>query len=158
MPNGKTIKATYTVDLPFPTLSIRAQTAHVLWQLTTNLLVSVPKLAEAGYTTVFHPGIIGVMIHKPNSLDIHMCKKAILRGWRDCSGLWRLNSPKKNTYEDLIKAKTLCNKHAGNVYSVPSISQSVKFLHTAKYQKWTLQHMARNNCKSSLPIFPQGIC
>ncbi len=131
LPYGKTIKATHTVDLPFPTLSIKAQTAHVLLQLTTNSLVSVPKLAEAGYTTVFHPENIGVTIHEPNSLDIHMHKKAILQGWRDRSGLWRLNSPKKNTVEDLIKAKTPCNEHAGNVYRLPSISQSVKFLHAA---------------------------
>jgi hypothetical protein len=41
--------------------------------------VSIPKLADAGYTTVFYPGNLGVTIHSK--------RKPVLQGWRDENGL-----------------------------------------------------------------------
>jgi hypothetical protein len=63
LPNGESIQATHTVKLPFEQLSIGARHTHVLPHLTTHSLVSVPKLADTGYTMVFHPGNLGVTIH-----------------------------------------------------------------------------------------------
>jgi hypothetical protein len=60
LPNGEKIKASHMVHLPFNTLSNATRTAHVLPNLRTNLLISVPKLADAGYTTIFHPHGEGV--------------------------------------------------------------------------------------------------
>ena len=87
LPNGESIKATHTVDLPFEQLSLGARHAHVLPHLTTHSLVSIPKLADAGYRTVFHPGNLGVTIHSK--------RKPVLQGWRDENGLWKLgyNNP-----------------------------------------------------------------
>ena len=76
LPNGQTIKASHTVNLPFPALHPKCRTAHVLPSLTTNSLVSVPKLADAGYTTVFHPGDQGVTIHEGNNWS-----PVVLQGW-----------------------------------------------------------------------------
>jgi hypothetical protein len=70
LPNGSTIAATHTVNLPFTALSNAAQKAHVLPGLTTNSLVSVPKLADAGYTTIFHSGNKGVTIHDDCNVTI----------------------------------------------------------------------------------------
>jgi hypothetical protein len=63
LPNGESIKATHTVDLPFEHLSLGARQAHVLPHLTMHSLFSIPKLADAGYMTVFHPGNLSVTIH-----------------------------------------------------------------------------------------------
>jgi hypothetical protein len=71
LPNGESIKATHTVDLPFEQLSPGARHAHVLPHLTMHSWVSIPKLADAGYTTVFHPGNLGVTIHSRRSIGIH---------------------------------------------------------------------------------------
>jgi hypothetical protein len=80
LPNGQTIKATHTVDLPFANLSSEARTVHVLPQLATNSLVSISKLADAGYTANFHPGNKGVTIHELNSFNIQSKKSQFSKG------------------------------------------------------------------------------
>jgi hypothetical protein len=55
LPNGLTINAMHTTELPLNALTSNARKAHVLPGLQPNSLVSVGKLADAGYTTVFHP-------------------------------------------------------------------------------------------------------
>ncbi len=46
--------------------------------------MSVNKMAEEGYTTIFHPGVEGVKMHKPGTLTIAMIEpQAILQGWPD---------------------------------------------------------------------------
>jgi hypothetical protein len=49
--------------LPFDSLSTEARKADVLPSLRPNSLVSVGKLADANYTTIFHPKGDGVTIH-----------------------------------------------------------------------------------------------
>ena len=92
LPNGQHIKAMHTVDLSFSVLKQACRTAHVLPSLTTNSLVSVPKLADAGYTTVFHPENKGVTIYKGSDYLCSQRTAAILQGWRDHTRLWTLNS------------------------------------------------------------------
>jgi hypothetical protein len=48
-------QATHTAILPFESLSDEARRADVLPGLRPNSLVSVGKLADADYTTIFHP-------------------------------------------------------------------------------------------------------
>jgi len=55
LPDGSTKRATHTAILPFDALSDEARKADVLPGLRPNSLVSVGKLADADYTTVFHP-------------------------------------------------------------------------------------------------------
>jgi len=55
LPNGSTIKASHTTNLPFPSLSAEARRTDVLPALRQNMLISVGKLADADYTTIFHP-------------------------------------------------------------------------------------------------------
>ena len=55
LPDGSTKQATHTAILPFKSLSIEARKADVLPGLRPNSLVSIGKLADADYTTIFHP-------------------------------------------------------------------------------------------------------
>ena len=70
LPDSSKIKTMHTMELPFPTLLATARNAHVLPNLTTNSLISVPKLADAGYTTIFHPHEGGVTVHA-KKIDFH---------------------------------------------------------------------------------------
>ena len=63
LPDNTTLQATYCTELPLNQLSTRAREADIRPGLQTPL-VSVNKMANEGYTTIFHPGEEGVTIHK----------------------------------------------------------------------------------------------
>jgi len=69
LPNGDIIQMTKRTSLPFRKLSKRAREAHVLPQLRLSLM-SVNKLSEEGYTTIFHPENKGVTVHEKGTLTI----------------------------------------------------------------------------------------
>ncbi len=106
-------------------------------------MVSVPKLADAGYTTVFHPGKQGVTIHGTNTVSIHQRCKPVLQGWRDKNGLWQLGydfdasimirqtKEQQHTSAAPSRAAPLQHESAANVYSLPSISWVIRYLHAA---------------------------
>jgi hypothetical protein len=141
LPNGESIKATHTVDLPFEQLSLGARHAHVLPHLTTHSLVSISKLTDTGYMRVFHPGNLGVTIHSRKSISIRQQCKPVLQGWRDENGLWKLgynnalvmskrqkhNNSTEQTSPDIERPK----ETAANVYSLPSIARVIIYLHAA---------------------------
>jgi hypothetical protein len=81
--------------------------------------MSVNKMSEEGYTTIFHPGEEGITIHQEGSVQITMTEPPILHGSK-------LNREKLWT----ISGKTGKNKReeVSNVYSLPSVQQSVKYL------------------------------
>ncbi len=113
-----------------------AQTAHVLPNLTTNLLVSIPKLADASYTTKFHPGDMGVTIHGSGNIVIQHSSPPVLQGWQDDAGLWRLgfnekSSPIEPDKDNPLATTTHTNDSAANIYTLPSIKQAVCLLHAA---------------------------
>ena len=168
LPNGSTIAATHTVDLPFRALSTAARKAHVLPNLTSNSLVSVPKLADAGYTTIFHAGNSGVTIHDDNEITIQTRKPAVLQGWRDKTGLWRLDC--EDTKTNRIERKSTAPGRqpstsgkpdsAANVYTLPSIKRATKFLHAAAgfptKDTW-LQAISRGYYRSWPGITPRTV-
>ena len=88
LPDGSTISATHTAELPFSKLTNDARKAYVLPGLQPNSLVSVGKLADAEYTTIFHPARKGVTVHQKGSIQIKLLHKPVLQGWRDNNGLW----------------------------------------------------------------------
>ncbi len=67
--NGSKINATHTTDLPFDALTNDAQKAHVLPGLRPNSPVSIGKLADAGYTAIFHPAGRGMTVHQKKSMQ-----------------------------------------------------------------------------------------
>ena len=89
LPDGSTIRGSVKATLPFHTLPERAKEVDVLPRLQQSLL-SVGKLADEGYTTVFHPRDRGVTIHKEGTLTLTPTAPAEIQGWRAKTGLWEV--------------------------------------------------------------------
>ncbi len=120
LPNGAEIKALYTTELSFLSLSTKAHYADVLpglWQ---------KNFAKANYTTIFHPQGEGVSVHKQGSFKLKLFSKPVLQGWRDANGLWRLSHESPTSP---VRCTDIKCKGAANVYSLPSIPQTIKYLH-----------------------------
>ena len=91
MPTGHTAATSEKALIPNKNLNEKARQCDLLPELQDNSLVSVCKLADAGYTTVFHAGEGGVTVHWHKDVYVQVKKPAILQGWRDEeSGLWRV--------------------------------------------------------------------
>ncbi len=96
--------------------------------LRPNSLVSIGKLADAGYTTIFHPARQGVTVHQKKSVHIRLLRKPVLQGWQDENGLWGLS---REPIAPILVRKTTKQEAASNLYSLPSILQAIKYLHAA---------------------------
>jgi hypothetical protein len=79
LPDNTKLQASFKTKLPFEQLSNKAREADILPGLKTPL-VSVNKMAEEGYTTVFHQGEEGVMFHKKGMITIAMTKPPSSKG------------------------------------------------------------------------------
>ena len=120
LPDDTKLKATYKTELPFEQLSSQAREADILPGLKTPL-ISVNKLAEEGYTTIFHPGEKGVTIHQSGTVTITNTEPPILQGCKkNGANLWTISVDQKETKEKALHA-----------YDLPSINQTVRYLHAA---------------------------
>ena len=121
LPDDSKLKASTKTKLPFTQLSDRAREADILPGLKRSLM-SVSKMSDEGYTTIFHPGEEGVTIHDKDSLTITMRTPPVLHGIKtNGDKLWTIASnDDKSTREE-----------THNVYSLPSMTQSIKYLHAA---------------------------
>ena len=90
VPNGQSMIASEKAMLPNKKLRDKARECGILPGLHKDSLVSVGKLADAEYYTIFVPGNQGVQIFDGTKLNIFLPGEAILRGWRDHQGLWRV--------------------------------------------------------------------
>ncbi len=79
LPDNTKLHALYKAELPSKEITSRAREADVLPGLKTPLM-SVNKMAEEGYTKIFHPEEEGVTMHKPGTLTIAMIEPPILQG------------------------------------------------------------------------------
>jgi hypothetical protein len=121
LPDDSTLQATSTTQLPFQQLSTKAREANILSGLKRSLL-SVNKMAENGCTTIFRPGDEGVTIHKKGTLTITTTKPPVLQGCkRNGANLWTVTT----------QTPSIGQEEAANVYSLPSMGQTIKYLHTA---------------------------
>ena len=120
LPDDTKLKATYRTELPLHQLNERARTADILPGLKTPL-VSVNKIANEGYTTIFHPGEQGVTIHSPDTVTITMKEPPVLQGCK----------AKGETLWTVLADEPMTKEQVNKVYDLPSISQSVKYLHAA---------------------------
>ena len=83
MANGQTEKTTEKALLPNKNLNKKARKLDILPSLKANSLLSVCKLSNAGYTTIFHAGDGGVTVHWHDDVFIRVKREAVLQGWRD---------------------------------------------------------------------------
>ncbi len=117
LPNGNIIRTTKRTSLPFRQLSNRAREAHVLPQLRQSLM-SVNKLSEEGYTTIFHPENEGVTVHEKGTLTIATSSPPVLQGCKEKGdNLWTVSANEEEGEEKAI-----------NVYNLPSTKQSIPSL------------------------------
>jgi hypothetical protein len=124
LPDNSSLQASYKTELPFEQLSNKAREADILPGLKTPL-ISVKKLAEEGYTTIFHPGEEGVTIHKKDTITIATTEPPVLQVSKSRGvKLWTTSAQYKTKKE---RAK----EQANNAYDLPSIKQTVRYLHAA---------------------------
>jgi hypothetical protein len=119
--DDSTLQATSKTQLPFEQLSSEAREANILPGLTKSLL-SINKMAENRHTTIFRPGDEGVTIHKKGTLTIMTSEPPVLQGCKKKGAkLWTVSAAATDNE---------CKKVA-NVYDIPSINQTIKYLHAA---------------------------
>ncbi len=119
LPDNSTLQTSNKTMLPF--VSKEAREAHILPGLKKSLL-SVDKMAEHGYTTIFHEGNEGVTIHKSGTLTITTSEPPVLRGSKPTgSNLWTVltNGDKPKCEE------------ANNVFDLPSTKETIRYLHAS---------------------------
>ena len=58
---------------------------------------------------------------------MQLLRKPVLEGWRDANGLWQLSREESK----LIQASRSTQEVAANVYTLPSIPQTIRYLHAA---------------------------
>jgi hypothetical protein len=106
LPDNTKLQATYWTQLPLKQLSQKAREAGILPELKTPL-VSVNKMAEEGYTTIFHPGEEGVTAHKQGTVSITMTEPPVLQGCKAKGAkLWTIsadNSSKKGKRKQSVR-------------------------------------------------------
>jgi hypothetical protein len=155
LPDNTTLQATYRTELPLKKLSEKAREADILPGLKTPL-ISVNKMAEEGYTTIFHPGEEGVTVHKHGTVSITTTKPPVLQGCKKKGAkLWTISADDKPNTES-----------ANKVYDLPSISQNGQIPPCGSgipngrnldksHQSRQLHHMANNNPKHSPTTLPR---
>ena len=121
LPNNATLRTSWRTKLPFDTLTNTAREADVLPGLKRSLL-SVSKMSDEGYTTIFHPGEEGVTIHKKGTFNITTSEPPVLKGEKENMGkLWTISATDNSKKREEVN----------NVYSLPSIPQTIRYLHAA---------------------------
>jgi hypothetical protein len=107
--------------LPFKQLSKATWEADVLPGLK-KFLASIRKLSEEGYTIVFHSGKKGVTVHKPDTLTMTTSELLVLQGHKPRGAkLWTVSANNDSNKQE----------ETHNVYSLPLMKQSIRYLHTA---------------------------
>jgi hypothetical protein len=78
LPNDTRLRTSRRTQLPFDTLTTAAREADILPGLKRSLL-SVSKMSDEGYTTIFHPGEEGVTIHKKGTIRLTTSEPPVLK-------------------------------------------------------------------------------
>jgi hypothetical protein len=119
-------------------------------------MLSVKQPADNGYVTIFHPRDKGVTVHDENDIKLTLQQTALLQGWRDSQGLWRvaLKPSVTNVNTNTIAMDRPAPTEAVyNVYELPSTRELVTFLHAVLGYptKATLIKVARRGFLTSFP-------
>ena len=126
--NGHPITATNKALLPHPTLTANAWKGDIQPGLQRDL-ISVGKLADNGYTTIFHPGNGGATIYGTHDVTIIEHTPPVLQGCRVDSGLWTATGQNQTTAS--TGTTTPKSDHANLVYNLPSMAQAIRFHHAS---------------------------
>ena len=125
--NGGLMQASSTALLDLIKLRNQAREAIVVPGLNTKALLSVSPLANAGYTTIFHPHKQGVTVHDKDSFKLTFNEPPVLQGCRNEAGLWTVPISDAATISQSLDI----DEAAMNVYDLPSTKEVVRFLHAS---------------------------
>jgi hypothetical protein len=115
LPNNAKLRTSRRTKLPFDNLTNAAREADVLPGLKQSLL-SINKMSEEGYTTVFHPREEGVTIHKEGTINITTSEPPVLTGEKSNEAkLWTISTSDNQVIKEEVN----------NVYSLPSIPHMI---------------------------------
>jgi hypothetical protein len=121
LPNNARLRTSQRTQLPFDTLTTAAREADILPGLKRSLL-SVSKMSDEGYTTIFHPGEEGVTIHKKGTIRLTTSEPPVLKGEKEnLAKLWTISTTETAQQKETVH----------NVYSLPSIPHTIRYLHAA---------------------------
>ena len=126
MPNGQTLSTSFKTLLPNTSLNQKARECDILPGLQHNSLVSIGKLLDTGYCTIFMRGNQGVHVIGGNNVKIYVSGEAVLRGWRDPQRLWRVPLDDSNSMP--LPPQQL-KESLNNVFDLPSTEQTIRYLH-----------------------------
>ncbi len=87
LPSGQALTSSEMATYPFM-LRAPAADVHITPGITSNSLLSTGKCADADYITVFDKEQVNV--YDVNDVTISVTRGALLRGWRNDTGLWRI--------------------------------------------------------------------
>ena len=86
--------------------------------------MSVNKLSEEGYTTIFHPENEGVTVHERGTLTIATSNPPVLQRCKEKGdNLWTVSTNEEEGKEE-----------ANNVYNLPLTKQSIGYLKPSKQE------------------------
>ena len=140
MPNGHKSPAS---DLKLLEHELRepARDVHMVPELQGTLLVSAGKLADANYVSIFDKDEVNV--YDMTNTKITVSRGAILKGWRDSDGLWRIPLRKDtgNKNEDYVVVKKPPTEFLPsrpppteaiyNVYELKTQPELIRYYHAA---------------------------
>ena len=137
MADGHPRAASERALLPNTSLRQEARQADLLPGLQHSL-VSVGKLSDSGYVTIFDAWDKGVTVYDRNDVQLKVTGEAVLRGWRDeATGLWRIpltaNAGPENCDDSnstFVQRREL-QEAAHHIFELPSIERSIRYLHAA---------------------------
>ncbi len=124
--NGTFMRASTKAVLPMSQLRPEAREADIIPDLK-NSLISISKLADSSYVTIFQPGNKGVAVYDENDVQITVTGEAVLQGWRE-GNLWRV--PLKDGSSVPINEDKL-SEAAHNLFELPSLRESIRYLHAS---------------------------
>ena len=129
--DGQSMPATSQAMLPQTQLRDEARQADIIPGIMHNLM-SVGKLADSGYITVFHPGSQGVEVYDSNATTVTTTgAPPVLRGCRDEVGLYQVpltNDANANNNNILHQQTT--KQAAYNLFELPSIERAIRYMHS----------------------------
>ena len=145
LPGGQALTSFEMATYPF-NLRAPAANVHITPGITSNSLLSTGKCANANYITVFDKQQVNV--YDVNDVTISVSRGALLRGWRDDTGLWRIpllptvqqdNVTNVNTDTVLVSkppTELLANRPPPsdavcNVYELKTQPELVRYYHAA---------------------------
>jgi len=110
LPGRQVLTASEMATYPFK-LRAPAANVHITPGITSNSLLSTGKCADANYITVFDKEQVNV--YDVNDVTISVTRGAILQGWRDSNGLWRiplLHTVRQDNVNNVSTETVLVNK------------------------------------------------